>query len=73
VKGMRTGVVTGVTLLRSAFSAQPIPRDLVKIASGQAWVLGGVSLIYSLKGRISKIYLLDSATEFALAGAWRRG
>jgi len=44
--------------------------ELAMLAAGSAAGLAGIDLIYALRGRISKIYLLDAATELLLVGGW---
>jgi hypothetical protein len=65
--------VSGSIILRSGLKARKgnnIPEEVKLFASGVASCLGVISLIYSLKGRISKIYLLDALTEAGIVGAW---
>ena len=65
--------ITGAALTHSALSRDPtkeLPEDLKWIAAGEALVLGGISLLYSTRGRISRVYLLDTFVEAALAGGW---
>jgi hypothetical protein len=62
---------SGGIFLHAALSEKLIPEDVALLAAADALALGGVSLIYSLKGRISKVYLLDALTELALVAAWR--
>lgn len=61
--------VSGFNLLRSAFHHQ-ISKDTAFNSIGQAFSIGSVSLFYSLKGRIPKIYLLEAAAEFTLLVLW---
>jgi hypothetical protein len=61
--------VSGATLLKSSFRPR-VSKDIAFNSAGQAFSLGSISLIYSLKGRISKIYLLDAAVEYALVASW---
>lgn len=61
---------TGGTLLASGLKSRESPWELRAIAAGECLVLAGVSLFYSLQGRISKIYLADTTVETAIAGAW---
>ena len=61
---------TGAALVHSGTRSQRPPRELTALAAGQSFWLGGVSLVYSLKGTISKIYLLDTLAEAALVAAW---
>lgn len=61
--------VTGGTLLTSARRGR-IPPETAMIGAGSAAALGTISLVYALRGRISRIYLLDAASELALVAAW---
>lgn len=47
-----------------------VSDELAQIALSQCLILGSVSLFYSLRKRISKIYLLDSLMEYSLALGW---
>lgn len=64
---------SGAVILGSAMRAgenNRLPAETIALGAGHASVLGGVSLYYSAIGRISKIYLLDALTEWAIAGLW---
>jgi hypothetical protein len=61
--------VSGAAMLSAGLRKRVTP-EISLLASGEALSLGSVSLIYSLRGRISKIYLLDTIVEYALVGAW---
>jgi hypothetical protein len=61
-------VIGGV--LTSAGLRRVREPEITGLAMGSALGLGGVSAFYSLRGRISKVYLLDALTELALAGLW---
>lgn len=63
--------VTGGVLL-SAVRRKSIPLEVTKLAQGQALALGTVDVIYSTRGRISKIYLLDAFIESLILMSWRR-
>jgi hypothetical protein len=62
--------VTGVTILVGSLRSKKISKEVALLGAGHAFVLGSSSGYYSSKGRISKIYLLDSLSEYALVGAW---
>jgi hypothetical protein len=59
----------GVAILQSGVRNKVTPETLT-LAAGHALALGYVSGYYSSKGRISKIYALDSAVEGGLVAAW---
>jgi hypothetical protein len=40
---------------------------------GSAAALGGVDTVYALRGRISKIYLLDAVLEAVIVSLWTLG
>jgi hypothetical protein len=61
--------VSGATLLRSGLRST-VSDEIALNSAGQAFALGSISLIYSLKGRISKVYLLDTTIEYALVALW---
>lgn len=59
--------VIGASLLADA----PRPsRGSRVLAVGSAAALGGVDVVYSLRGRISKIYLVDAVLEALLVSLW---
>jgi hypothetical protein len=62
--------VIGVSLLTDARRPSRGSRVL---GAGSAAALGGVDVVYSLRGRISKIYLLDAVLEAVLVSLWARG
>lgn len=59
--------VIGVSLLADARRPSPGSRML---GAGSAAALGGIDAIYSLRGRISKIYLIDAVLEAILVALW---
>lgn len=59
--------VIGVSLLADA--RRPSRRSHV-LGVGSAAALAGVDVVYSLRGRISKIYLLDAVLEALLVTLW---
>ncbi|HEY7519967.1 MAG TPA: hypothetical protein VIE36_16895 [Methylomirabilota bacterium] len=59
--------VIGASLLADARHPSRGSRVL---GVGSAAALGGVDVVYSLRGRISKIYLLDAVLEALLVGLW---
>lgn len=62
--------VIGASLLADASRPSRGSRIL---GAGSAAALGGVDVVYALKGRISKIYLADAVVEALLVGLWGRG
>lgn len=61
--------VSGVELVRSGLRSNT-PKKAAVLGVGDSLTLGAISLIYSLKGRISKVYLLDTLIEFSFAALW---
>ena len=59
----------GTALLVGAFERQR-SRALSILGVGTALALGAADVVYSLRGRISKVYLGDAAAEGALAASW---
>ena len=59
--------VIGVSLLADARRPSRGSRVL---GVGSAAALGGVDVVYSLRGRISKIYLVDAVFEALLVSLW---
>lgn len=66
--GVLVGVVGGALLL-SARRGKASP-EMVAIANGSAAGLAAIDVVYSLRGRISKVYLLDALAEAGIIGAW---
>lgn len=62
--------VIGASLLADARRPSRGSRVL---GIGSAAALGGVDVVYSLRGRISKIYLADAVLEALLVGLWVAG
>jgi hypothetical protein len=58
--------VIGASLVAARRPATPTTL----LAVGSAAGLGGVDVVYSLKGRISRVYLLDAVLEAVLVAAW---
>lgn len=59
----------GATLIHGALSRRP-SSGLALLGIGSAATLGVGDIVYSGKGRISKIYLVESVVELALIGMW---
>ena len=68
--GVLIATVGGTLLL--AGRRGRLTRELELLATGSAAGLGLVDVLFALRGRISKVYLLDAAIEAALVGAWLR-
>lgn len=62
--------VIGASLLADARRPS---RGSRLLGVGSAAALGGVDVVYSLRGRISKIYLADAAVEAVLVALWAFG
>lgn len=61
--------VIGGVLLSAGLRRERAP-EIPVLAVGSALSLGGVSTWYSLRGRISKVYLLDTLAEVMLIALW---
>jgi hypothetical protein len=48
------------------------PREFGIIGVVSSASVGGIAAYYAARGRISKLYLLDAALQFALAALWLR-
>jgi UDP-N-acetylmuramyl pentapeptide phosphotransferase/UDP-N-acetylglucosamine-1-phosphate transferase len=68
------GLITVIAsvLIMAGVKRRTSPETAV-LAIGSAGSLAASDIIYSLSGRISKIYLLESLAEFALIGLWVLG
>src|SRR4051794_36066427 len=66
--GVLVAVVGGVFLL--GYRNRRLTDELIVLAMGCALGLAGIDLVYSLSGRISRVYLVDAAVEIGLAGLW---
>ena len=61
--------VIGGVLMSAGLRRERAP-EVTALSIGSAVGLGGVSAWYSLRGRISKVYLLDTLAETILIGLW---
>jgi len=59
----------GAALLVGAFEKKP-SRAVEVLGIGSALALGAADIVFSLGGRISKVYLGDAAVEGAVAATW---
>jgi hypothetical protein len=62
--------VIGTVLAVSARRRQADEAERALLAAGSAAGLAAIDTVYALRGRISKIYLLDAIVEVALVAAW---
>jgi hypothetical protein len=69
--GVLVATIGGALLL--AERRNRITREVELLAAASAGGLGVVDVVFSLRGRISKIYLLDAAVEAAFVAGWLRG
>jgi len=58
----------GTALVVGAFERRS--RALEVLGIGSALALGAADVVYSLRGRISKVYLGDAVAEGGIAAAW---
>jgi hypothetical protein len=61
--------VIGLAVLLAGLHGSVTP-EVVHLAVGSAVVLTAVDVIYSAKGIISKIYLVDAVAEIVLIAGW---
>lgn len=72
--GVLVTIIGGV-LISAGLRRERTP-EVTALSIGSAAALAGVSTWYPLRGRISKVYLLDTVAEITLIGLWfalRRG
>jgi hypothetical protein len=58
--------------LAAAGARRAVTPEIAALAAVSAAGLGAIDVIYSTRGRISKIYLADAAAEAVLVAAWGR-
>ena len=61
--------VIGAALAFAGWRRKVTPESAI-LAAGSAAGLGTIDTVYAMKGRISKVYLLDAIVEAALVVAW---
>ena len=66
--GVLVSVIGAVLILAGVRRTETAEVPL--LAAGSAAGLTAIDVIYSTRGRISKVYLLDAVFETALIGAW---
>jgi hypothetical protein len=66
--GILVAVIGGVLLV--AGRRRRVEPETALLAAGSAAGLAAIDTIYPMRGRISKIYLLDAVAELALVAAW---
>jgi hypothetical protein len=63
--------VVGATVL-AAGGRNRVTPEIALLAGGTAAALGAIDVIYTSRGRIPPVYLLDGVAEAALATLWLR-
>ncbi|HYY53778.1 MAG TPA: hypothetical protein VFA01_00225 [Candidatus Dormibacteraeota bacterium] len=53
-------------------SRRGVPRELKIVGVLSSASVGGIAAYYAARGRISKLYFLDAALQFALTALWIR-
>lgn len=66
--GVLVGVI-GAVLLRAG-ARRRVDAEIALLAAASALGLAVIDTTYSVRGRISKVYLLDAVVELALALCW---
>jgi hypothetical protein len=61
--------VIGVVLTMAGLKERDIP-EIPVLGAGSAASVAGIDLVYGLRGRISRVYLLDGAIELLLMLSW---
>lgn len=61
--------VTGATML-SAAQRNRVTGEIAFLAAGTAGALGAIDTIYTSRGRIPPVYLLDAAAEAGIVALW---
>jgi hypothetical protein len=61
----------GATLIMAGLRRR-VSTEIKLLALASSLGLAGIDIVYGLKGRISKIYLLDASGEIALTVLWLR-
>jgi hypothetical protein len=68
------GIITVISVvLMMAGVRRTVSTETTVLAVGSAASLAASDIIYSLRGRISKIYLVESVAEFILIAMWIAG
>ena len=62
-------VAVGVVLCLAAYR-QKLSLEMIVLAAGAALALTAIELVYTWKGMISMVYLLDAAVEILLIAGW---
>lgn len=62
-------VAVGVVLCLAAYWLR-LTLETIVLAAGAALALTGIELVYTWKGTISTVYLLDAALEILLIAGW---
>lgn len=70
VKTMGAMITAVGCALGAAGARGRVTPEIRLLAALSAAGLGGADVIYALKGRISRVYLLDAAVEAALIAGW---
>ncbi|MCV7401548.1 hypothetical protein H7K24_15495 [Mycobacterium fragae] len=66
-----SGLLVSIGAAQSASSADPAGvRQARRLGMGTALTLGAVDLVYALRRRISRVYLVDAAMEAGWLLAW---
>jgi hypothetical protein len=69
--GLLIGVI-GVVLTMAGIRRNSAPEVQV-LAMGSAASLAAIDFTYALRGRISRVYLLDGGAQIVLIAAWSLG
>ncbi len=64
-------MVIGMVLAMAGFRQRTVP-EVPLLGAGSAAVLAGIDIVYAVRGRISRIYLLDALVELVFLAVWAR-
>src|SRR5215204_3481857 len=63
-------LVTAVGAALLLASRRRVQDEIALLGAGSAAGLAAIDIVYALRGRISKVYLLDALCEAAITAAW---
>jgi len=63
-------LVTAVGAALLLASRRRVQDEIALLGAGSAAGLAAIDIVYALRGRISKVYLLDALCEVAITAVW---
>lgn len=64
-------IVIGKVLAVAGFQQRTVP-EVPLLGAGSSAALAGIDIVYAVRGRISRIYLLDALVELVFLAVWAR-